>query len=402
MSMFLLRFFRLLFLQNTNIIRPIHQHTHIRFSESHCTVRRSSTPAMAYYAPPPRPDRGSFSYHYPQDTGYGYSTSPNPSYPTNSSYYPPSSTKQRTTTPANYSYYPPPSPSSAYPVSPGAGAPPASKPRRRSVSFSTPVVVVEPTPSSSEKKKDMLYRHINIGTTPAAAAAPKSPKSPSSKPRRFSKTYEDVDYEYLRTSYKDEPSYHQVFDDDSQDDDFMYEYNKEKLSRRFDRSKTGGGLGLRRSGTVTEKISSSSGSKSPKHGYAEVKMPSLHVPRAPRPPAPQRTTPPPPPPAPASNRSGGSDRSKRSDRATHGGTTVRGDYDYDYDYEYEYVSGRRKDRVSEEKKEKSWMNINGNKIVVDHKGVKINGQRYDAPGGKGTFNVGGIKIRVDGGVISLV
>ncbi|KAM7198445.1 hypothetical protein V8F20_006206 [Naviculisporaceae sp. PSN 640] len=339
----------------------------------------SPTPTMAYYAAPPRPDRGSFSYHYPQDTGYGYSTSPNPPYPTNSGYYPPSSTK--------HSYYPPQSPSSAYPVT--AAAPTTSKPRRRSVSFSTPVVTVEPasTPSSSEKKKEMLYRHINT---------PKSPSS-SSRPRRFSKTYDDIDYEYLRT-YKDA----QVFDDDSQEDDLVYEYNKEKLSRRFDRSKTAGGLSLRRSGTVTEKTSSSSSSsKSPKHAYAEVKMPSLHIPRAPRPPAPQRTSPPPPP-APASNRSGGSDRSRtgRSDRATQG-TTVG---DYDYEYEYITSSERRRDRAGggEEKKEKSWMNINGNKIVVDHKGVKINGQRYDAPGGKGTFNVGGIKIRVDGGVISLV
>lgn len=147
-----------------------------------------------------------------------------------------------------------------------------------------------------------------------------------------------------------------------------------------------------------------------------VKMPlssALHVPRAPRPPAPQRATPPPP----ASNRSGGSDRSRRSDRATYGGTTVGGDYDYDYDdrnYDYnnnyEYVThsetrrGREREHtITEKKQEKSWMNINGNRIVVDSKGVKINGQRYEnPPGGKGVFNVGGIKIRVDGGVISLV
>ena len=40
----------------------------------------------------------------------------------------------------------------------------------------------------------------------------------------------------------------------------------------------------------------------------------------------------------------------------------------------------------------SEININGNDIVVDSRGVKINGKRHELPGGKGMFTVGGVRI----------
>ncbi|KAM7187879.1 hypothetical protein V8F33_010993 [Rhypophila sp. PSN 637] len=348
-----------------------------------CTCLYSIT--MTYYQP--QPPRGAatpvFSYAYPQDSGsYGYSAaSPtSPSYPSGN-YYPPSSNQKRTTTAAYY----PPSSSSAFPVPPPA-------PRRRSASFSAPIAAPTVT---DPKKKEMLYRHIGLDT----------PKQSSSKPRRFSKTHNDVDYEYL---YGPADDHLYVSGDDSTEDDYFWENNKEKLSQRFQRP------GLRRSGT--EKLSSGLNTRqlrSPEVVGLGLKMPStsprgrgrerevplpsprersavrtrersavrtreMSLPRAPRPPAPQRNSPPPPPP-PTSNVSYGSSSSHEQ---RHGG-------------------GHRQHRVREERKEKSWMNINGNKISVDHKGVKINGQRYEAPGGRGVFNVGGIKVRVEGRDISL-
>ncbi|KAM7219005.1 hypothetical protein V8F06_005597 [Rhypophila decipiens] len=346
---------------------------------------------MTYYQPTPRGAATPvFSYAYPQDSGsYGYSAaSPtSPSYPTGN-YYPPSSNQKRTTTAA---YYPPSS--SAFPVPPPA-------PRRRSASFSAPVAA--PPIVTDPRKKEMLYRHIGLDT----------PKQSSSKPRRFSKTHNDVDYEYL---YGPADDHLYVSGDDSTEDDYYWENNKEKLSQRFQRP------GLRRSGT--EKLSSGLNTRQLRSPHADdlglgLKMPSsprgrgrerdiplpspraptrersavrtrersavrtreMSLPRAPRPPAPQRNSPPPPPPPPPT-----------SDISYGSGSS----------HEQRHGGGHRQHHVREERKEKSWMNINGNKISVDHKGVKINGQRYEAPGGRGVFNVGGIKVRVEGRDISL-
>ena len=40
----------------------------------------------------------------------------------------------------------------------------------------------------------------------------------------------------------------------------------------------------------------------------------------------------------------------------------------------------------------SSININGNDIEVDSRGVRINGKRHELPGGKGMFTVGGVRI----------
>lgn len=63
----------------------------------------------------------------------------------------------------------------------------------------------------------------------------------------------------------------------------------------------------------------------------------------------------------------------------------------------------RNDKNKDKDKDKatSWMKIMGNEVAVDKRGrVTVNGVRYDIPDG-GEFIVGGVKVRVGGGLLYL-